>query len=157
VQFVDARDLAAWYIKMIEGGHTGVYNATGPQAPLSIAELLYGIRAVTSTPLSFTWVEAGFLDKHEVQAWTQMTVWVPPTEDEQGFARMDCSRAISKGLTFRPLADTARDTLEWWKTLPEERRAKPRAGLSPKREAAVLGAWHAREKPATPAAGDPEP
>ena len=72
-----------------------------------------------------------------------MTVWVPPEGEFAGFAAVDCSRAHAAGLTYMPLADTARDTLEWWSTLPEERRAGPRAGLPAEREAEVLEAWKA--------------
>jgi len=46
-------------------------------------------------------------------------------------------------LTCRPLAQTAADTLAWYRQLPEERQSKMRAGLAPEREAAVLAKWHA--------------
>jgi len=145
VQLVDARDLAAWMVRLAEERVMGVFNATGPASRLSIAEMLYGIRAVTTASVAFTWVDADFLAKHEVQPWVQMTVWVPPRDGMQGLAQVDCSKAIAAGLTFRPLAETARDTLEWHATLPEERRATPRAGCPPELEAEVLRAWHARE------------
>ena len=44
------------------------------------------------------------------------------------------------GLTVRPVADTARDTLAWLRETPDA----PRTGLSREREAGVLAAWHAR-------------
>jgi 2'-hydroxyisoflavone reductase len=56
--------------------------------------------------------------------------------------RINIQRAISKGLTFRRLADTARDTLAWFKSQPPERQAKLKAGLSSEREVEVLAAWH---------------
>jgi 2'-hydroxyisoflavone reductase len=34
--------------------------------------------------------------------------------------------------------------MDYWNSLPEERRAKPRAGLRPEREKEVLAAWHTR-------------
>jgi 2'-hydroxyisoflavone reductase len=49
---------------------------------------------------------------------------------------------LSKGLTFRPLDVTARDTLAWFKSLPQERQSHLKAGLSPEREAEVLAQWH---------------
>jgi 2'-hydroxyisoflavone reductase len=52
---------------------------------------------------------------------------------------------LSKGLTFRPLDVTARDTLAWFKSLPPERQAHPKAGLSSEREAEVLAAWKKKE------------
>ena len=36
--------------------------------------------------------------------------------------------------------------MDYWNSLPEERRAKPKAGLSAEKEKKVLAAWHAREK-----------
>jgi 2'-hydroxyisoflavone reductase len=56
------------------------------------------------------------------------------------------ARALATGLTFRPLATTARDTLAFWNALPAARRAQPRAGISPEREAAALEAWRAAQK-----------
>ncbi|HZL99372.1 MAG TPA: epimerase, partial [Planctomycetota bacterium] len=79
-----------------------------------------------------------------VAPWSDLPVWVPATGDEVGFSSIDCRKAIAAGLAFRPAVDTARDTLAWWQTLPEERRAKLRAGLSPEREAEVLAKWKAR-------------
>ncbi len=143
-QYIDARDLAEWYVHLVENGVTGTYSAVGPRSPLTIAELLYGIRAVTSADVSFTWVNADFLAEHEVRPWAHMTAWIPPRDGFQGFGRFDPSKAISKGLAYRPLAVTAKDTLDWWKGLPEERRAAPKAGLDPEREKEVLTAWHAR-------------
>src|SRR5439155_1427547 len=40
VQFIDARDLAEWTIRMAENRETGIYNATGPAKPLAIREML---------------------------------------------------------------------------------------------------------------------
>jgi 2'-hydroxyisoflavone reductase len=68
-----------------------------------------------------------------------MPVWAG-TED--GVTRTKISRALSKGLTFRPLDVTARDTLAWFKSLSQERQSHPKAGLSPEREAEVLAQWH---------------
>jgi 2'-hydroxyisoflavone reductase len=73
-----------------------------------------------------------------------MPVWVPPSGDTAGFARRNISRALSKGLTFRPLALTAQDTLNFYQSEPEAHKAKLRAGLAPDREKAVLAAWHGR-------------
>jgi 2'-hydroxyisoflavone reductase len=147
VQFIDGRDLAEWTIRMVEQGTTGVFNATGPRSLLTIAEMLYGIKAVTTSDAKFTWADAGFLEAQKVSPWGDMPVWVPPQGDSLGFARISIKRALEKGLTFRPLADTARDTLDWYKALPVERRAKMGAGIAPQRETEVLAAWHARKQP----------
>lgn len=146
VQIIDARDLAQWTIRMAEQRATGIYNATGPRAELSIAEMLHGIRASQSgdNVVDFEWVPADFLAQHNVRPWGDMPVWVPPTPDNAGFARVSIARAVEKGLTFRPLAVTARDTLEWFRTLPAERQAQLGAGLPAEREAEVLRLWQER-------------
>jgi len=145
VQNIDARDLAAFMVGLVEEpGHGGTYNATGPAERETFGEMLDGIRTALGSDAELTWVEAAFLAAHGVQPWSHMTNWVPPSGGSTGMLRVSIDRALAAGLTFRPLADTARDTLAWWKTLPEERRAKPLAGCPPELEREVLAAWHAR-------------
>ena len=144
VQMIDARDLAEWTIRVVEDGTVGTYNATGPQSRLTMSEMLGAIRGVMSTDAYLTWVDAPFLETQKVGAWMDMPVWVPPEGEERGFAQRDVRRAVAKGLTFRPLAVTAKDTLDFYNGEPEDRKAKLRAGLTPEREKAALAAWHAR-------------
>jgi 2'-hydroxyisoflavone reductase len=142
-QIVDVRDLSQFMVNLIEQEASGTYNATGPETPITLAGMLYGIRAITSSPVTFTWVDADFLQEHEVRGWMDMPLWVPPSPETRGFSAYDCSKAIDAGLRFRPLAETALDTLNWWKSLPEEERAL-RTGLAPEKEAEILRAWRAR-------------
>jgi 2'-hydroxyisoflavone reductase len=139
VQFIDARDLAEWTIRMAENRHTGIYNATGPSKPLGIGDMFDEIKGALKSNAEFTWVPASFLAQQKVEAWSDMPVWAG---DELGLARTKINHALAKGLTFRPLAETARDTLAWFKSLPQDRQSKLRAGLTPEREAEVLAAWH---------------
>ena len=142
VQYVDARDLAAWIVGAIERGTVGVFNATGPDSPLGIGAMLASCRNAAREPARLTWVAEKFLEEHKVSAWDDMPVWTGSTG---GFSRIDCTKAIRAGLRFRPADETARDTLAFWKTLPEERRKKLRAGISPERELEVLAAWKSRK------------
>jgi 2'-hydroxyisoflavone reductase len=73
-----------------------------------------------------------------------MPVWVPSSGETAGFARISNARAVKAGLTFLPMVETAKATLDWFSTQPAERRAKLRAGLTPEREATVLAAWKLR-------------
>ena len=146
VQFIDARDLAEWTIRMAESRTVGTFNATGPAQPLVMRDLLTGIAAATRSNAKLTWVPAEFLDAQQVSAWTDLPVWVPDEGDSAGFAQRRIDRALRAGLTFRPLATTAVDTLEWFRQQPEVRQAKPRTGLTPAREAEVLAAWKASTK-----------
>lgn len=147
-QIIDARDLAEWTIRMAEQRALGIYNATGPRSPMSMAEMLYGIRAVLpgSHDIKFTWLPVDFLTEQKVRGWSDMPTWLPMRADNQGWGRVSIARALAKGLTFRSLADTTRDTLAWFHTLPAERQATTRAGLKPEREAEVLAAWRARTR-----------
>jgi len=147
VQVIDARDLSEFIIRLAEDRVIGTFNATGPRAPLSMAEMIYGCRAAASgsNDVRFTWVDQKFLAEQKVNGWSDMPTWLPSTGDNQGWSRVSIARALEKGLTFRPLAVTARDTIDWFKTLPAERQGKMLAGLSPEREKAVLAAWHARQ------------
>lgn len=144
VQFIDTRDLGEWYVRLLEDDAVGTYNGVGPRSQMTIGGLLHGLRATVDNDISFTWVDADFLEQHEVAAWQEMTVWVPPLAEYAGFGSASIRRALDAGLTFRPLVETARATLGWWNGLDAERRAAPRAGLTADKEAKVLAAWHAR-------------
>jgi 2'-hydroxyisoflavone reductase len=144
VQIIDARDLSEWMIRLVENRVTGVYNALGPRTPRSFAELLHGIKAVTTAEATFTWVDADFLREHDVQPYREMPVWMPARDGREGFGRFDISREVALGLTFRPLAVTARDTLEYYHAQPPERQERLRAGITAKREVEVLKRWHER-------------
>jgi 2'-hydroxyisoflavone reductase len=146
-QFIDSRDLAEWMIRMAEMREFGTYNAIGPEKPLTIGEMLYGVKAVTTAGAQFTWVPWEFLQAQGVRPWTQMTVWQPPYGRTAGYQRRSAAKALTKGLTFRPLAVTAKDTLDWHRSRPAEEQAATLEGkingLSMKREAEVLSAWKA--------------
>ncbi|ODU42091.1 NAD-dependent epimerase/dehydratase family protein [uncultured Aquimonas sp.] len=144
VQFIDARDLAEWTIRMAEQRAFGAFNAMGPAYAMGMDQLLYGIQAVTGTAATFHWAPAEFLAEQNVSPWGDMPVWVPGQGESAGFSRHRNDRALAKGLSFRPLADTVAATLAWFDAQPEERRATLRAGIKPEREAEVLAAWRAR-------------
>src|SRR5712692_4202351 len=146
VQFIDARDLAEWTIRMVERGTTGTFNATGPKSKLTMGEMLEGIKKATKTESRFTWADADFLAAQKVRPWSDMPVWVPPRGDSAGFAEISIKKALDKGLTFRAIPDTSRATLYWFRKQAPERQAKLKAGLTPEREAEVLAAWHAKTK-----------
>lgn len=142
IQVIDARDLAEWTIRMAEEEVAGTFHATGQ--PLGIGAALEAMRPLAERPVSLTFVPADFLLEQGVRPWSDMPVWVPPHGDSAGFAQLDVSRATARGLTFRPLAATARDTLAWFRTLPGERQAALRAGISAEREAELLRGWKER-------------
>ena len=144
VQFVDVRDLSEFYVHLLENSTAGIFNTEAPGSELTTAGLVHGINAITSTPSTFHWVDWDFLlDAGEVPQGT-LAFWQPPRGRYLNYGRMDNSRAIEKGLRFRPLADIARDTLEWHRTRDAEVQDTLRAGLSREREAELLANWHRR-------------
>ena len=138
VQFIDARDLAEWTIRMAESRSFGDFNANGPDVELSTGAMLQDIRAVTGDACEFVEATTEFLMKHKVNAWSDLPVWVSGQGDTAAFHRRSTARAIAAGLTFRPVANTAADTLRWFQAQPATRQATLGAGLDAAREAELL-------------------
>ena len=143
VQFIDARDLAEWTVRMAETRTLGVFNATGPARVLTTKAMLEGIGKGVRSTARPVWVSTKFLDDHKVAAWSDLLVWVPGQGDTAGFARRKIDRALKAGLTFRLLETTAAETLAWFKTQLAARQATLKAGLTAAREAELLGQWKA--------------
>jgi 2'-hydroxyisoflavone reductase len=140
VQIIDVRDLCEWMVRLVENRTHGDFNGVGPGSRLSMAEMLYGIRAITSNPVNFNWVPVSFLREQNIESYSDMPIWIPGDP----LSSVDNSRATASGLTFRPLAVTAKDTLEWHKTRPAKEQAGLRIGIDAEREKAVLAAWNSR-------------
>ncbi|HYM82002.1 MAG TPA: SDR family oxidoreductase [Candidatus Limnocylindria bacterium] len=144
VQFVDGRDLAEWILRMAEGRKAGVFNATGPNPPVTLGELLEACRLVAGSDARFTWVDSAFLVERKVAPYSELPLWVP--EETQGFNAFNCRKAWAAGLSFRPLDETIRDTWKWDATRsPEQRMAGARAmipgPLGGDRERDLLDEW----------------
>lgn len=140
VQIIDVRDLCEWIVRLAENRTFGNFNGVGIGSPLSMAGMLYGIRAVTTSNVHFNWVPVPFLREHNVESYSDMPIWIPGDP----LSAVDNSLAMASSLTFRPLAVTAKDTLDWHKTRPAEEQAELRIGIKPDREKEVLAAWFAR-------------
>jgi 2'-hydroxyisoflavone reductase len=136
VQIIDVRDLSEFIVKLIQDHASGVYNTTGPDYELTIGRLLEVSKQVSGSDANFRWAPAEFLKEQNVAEWSDMPVWLPDIVENQGFSRVDVSKAIAAGLKFRPLEETVRDTLAWVRTRPVDHEW--RAGLTPEREAEVL-------------------
>ena len=141
IQFVDVRDLSEFYVHLLENSTTGIFNTEGPGSPLTTAGLVHGIKAITSTPSTFTWVDWDFLLDEGETPQGSLPFWRPPRGRFINYGRMDNRRAIDAGMTFRPLADIARDTLDWHRTRSAEQQEQLRVGISREREAALLEKW----------------
>jgi 2'-hydroxyisoflavone reductase len=158
VQIIDARDLAEWIIRLAENHTIGTFNATGPRSAMTMAEMVAGIRGALpgSLDVKFTWVASDFLESKKVQPWSNLPVWVPSEPGNEGRGRTSIEKAVAAGLTFRPLADTTKATLDWQNNRPAAERVFPRlikrpdgtetmsqTGLAPDKEKQLLAEWKA--------------
>jgi 2'-hydroxyisoflavone reductase len=139
VQVVDARDMAEWNVRMAEAGTTGVFNVNGPAGVLTMAEVIDACREAAGSEARPVWVPDEFLLEAGVGPWMELPLWIPENEGMAGFFSVDCSRAIAAGLTFRPILETARDTLAWARAREQSGEPwTPAAGLDPAKERGLL-------------------
>jgi 2'-hydroxyisoflavone reductase len=155
IQIIDARDLTRWTIQLVEQGTGGVFNGVGPETRMGMGDMLETARNTTGADAEFTWVSADFLQDQGAF----FPIWNAPTGEYSALHQVDGSRARAAGLTYRPVAETVRDTLEWWNGQDAERQSQMRAGLRVgdmgfgpaamevvlEHETALLEAWHSRE------------
>jgi 2'-hydroxyisoflavone reductase len=142
IQVIDVRDLAEWMVHLAETGTTGSFNACGPERRLTMGEVLEACKTASGSDAKFTWVNAEFLLKQGEDGDGSLPIWAPYQDKYKGFHTWSNARAIKAGLKFRPIATTAKDTLTWFRTLPQERQDKLKAGPSAEKEVAMLTAWH---------------
>jgi 2'-hydroxyisoflavone reductase len=138
VQFIDVRDLAQWIVHAAEVRLTGIYDGIGPT--LTRGEFLTECASALNASCTFTWVDRAFLEVQDVRRWAgprSLPMWLP-LPDFAGFLTRYTSPAREAGLTSRPVADTARDTLHWLRT-----SNGLVVGLTGDEEKDVLATWHA--------------
>jgi len=153
IQIIDVRDVADFIVHCLEERIFGIYNVTGPAKPLSMKAMVEEVRTGTHSQVEFTWIDNEFLGLHGVQD-GQFPLYVSPTGESAGLHRCNCSRALARGLTFRPLTTTAATCLEWYRTLPVnlQKATAPQFAERPGHEPwlgtekHLLDAWNERPK-----------
>jgi 2'-hydroxyisoflavone reductase len=150
LQYIDARDAAAWMLDVAAAGGSGAYNMVSRTGHATMGSLLEaGLRATGGDrhgDTRLTWVDPAFLDDRGIEAWTELPIWLPAEHEYRGMHHADVSRAHAAGLRCRPLTDTVADTWAWLLSVgkaPARRSDLPAPGLDPARERAALAAWHA--------------
>jgi 2'-hydroxyisoflavone reductase len=130
IQVIDVRDLAAFVVGLLERRVVNVFHAVAPYPALSFADFLGHIADGAG---------AAALDVH----WSEAHGRLPLSDADDGWSLMtaDPSRATAEGLTWRPLIETARDTLAW---VTHSRRnggyeQREGIGMSPEEEQEILG------------------
>jgi 2'-hydroxyisoflavone reductase len=152
-QIIDARDVAEWVLDMAAKAATGTFNVTGPAEPVPLRRVLETCREVSRSDARFTWVDSEFLQEQGVGPWLEMPLWLPAN---LGSLVAPTDRVLARGIRYRTLDSTVRETLEWAQAEPVPvqqldagGRQRPLGGLAPEKEAAVLQAWHSRARAAS--------
>jgi nucleoside-diphosphate-sugar epimerase len=138
VQLIDVRDLAAWIVTLAERRTGGDLDGIGEVTTLGA--LLAAVADGVGTEPRLTWVPAAFLAAREVAPWSgpdSLPLWLPRPEYD-GMLAHDAAPSVAAGLTLRPVAETARDTIAWLRATPDATRT----GIGREREAELLAAWH---------------
>ncbi len=138
IQWIDVRDLAMWMLRQVEARVTGVYNVSGPSAPMG--DLMKVLETITGGGPT-TWVAEDFLLARQVREWSDLPLWIATTTNWPAFSNANIERALATGLELRPWADTVRDTLDW----DRGRGAPPlKSGLAEARQQTLIAQWEAR-------------
>ena len=138
VELIDVRDLGNWLVEGCERRASGTFNASSE--PVTFGEVLAACG--DAEPV---WVDEQFLLDHGVGQWMELPLWIAGSEGD--FLQMSVAKAVDAGLGFRPLEETARDTLAWARATGAQLVTSTpygAAGLDPAKEAKVLEAWRAR-------------
>ncbi|MEV8586413.1 NAD-dependent epimerase/dehydratase family protein [Streptomyces sp. NPDC051180] len=149
LQYVDARDLAVWTLDAVAAGLSGPYNLISPAGHTTMGGLLDACVRVTGSDAELRWTSPEVLVAAGVEPWSELPVWVPPGEMYDALHAADVSRAVAAGLRCRPVEETVADTWAWLRSLggvAPQRPDRPRLGLAPEREAALLAELHAPAK-----------
>jgi 2'-hydroxyisoflavone reductase len=134
-QVIDARDMGAWMIGLLERGESGAFHAVGPSASFTWGEQLEAIAgSVAPDGTTLRWVDAAFLLEAQLDE-TALPLW-PGVDPDMLMMTADPAAALATGLTIRPLAETVRDTLAWTRTVEPAK-----SGLSAAHESELLGKW----------------
>ena len=135
LQVVDVRDLAAWIVRCVEAGTTGVVHGVGE--PTTVGGLVDASARVAGFAGEIALAGADWLLEHDVEQWSgprSLPLWLPASH--HGMGLMDDTHAVELGLDRRPLVETLADALadERDRGFDRERRA----GLSRSDELALL-------------------
>lgn len=142
-QLIDVRDLIEFMVKLAEEKRNGTYNCTGPAARMNWSTFVDTAVATVNPSARLTWIEDyAFLREHRI---TYAVPWMIPEGANEHHLQINNRKAVAAGLTFRPVATTVRDTLQWWNTsVPEARKTAARWPIPVEREVEALAAWKAR-------------
>ncbi len=142
LQYVDARDLAAWLLSGLSEGLTGAVDVASRSGHATTRGLLEACVAATGSDAELIWFSEAELEAAGAEPWTQLPCWVPEAGDFAGFLEADTALAARTGLVCRPVQDTVDDTWRWLQLggLPGQRADRDVHGLPAELERRLLAA-----------------
>ena len=141
LQYIDARDLAAFVLDAPTHGHTGAYNLVSPPGHTTMGELLDTANTTTGGHAHLRWTDPDTIAAAGIQPWTELPIWLPPGPDHDFMHGGDVTRALDAGLRLRPVADTVTATWNWLQSLdaePPRHDLRAALGLDPAKEQKLL-------------------
>ena len=140
VQYIDVRDLAEFMILCLERDVGGTFNTAGPAlAPTSMAEFVYGIRAITKHGRC---PSPGSMSRSSRTGRRGSRSGIRPRRGPcEGSRASDPTGPSQRGSSSAPSRSPLSDTLEWFRTVPEERRNQLQLNLE--RDRQLLEEWKA--------------
>ena len=141
-QYIDVRDLAMFMVHTLEQKLTDSYNLV--RQPFPWGEFLSACVRVADNDAELMWIPGEFLAEYELESWRQLQMWADADLPISGSLTWSATKALEAGLTIRPVEETIRDTVAWYKSLPADRQAAMRSGIPADKEAEVLHAWAER-------------
>ncbi len=138
LQYIDARDLAAWLLDAGRRGITGTFNTVSLPGHTSIGALLDEAVRVTGGTAGLVWLTPEQVAHAGVQGWTELPIWVPPTGELAALHDGDSRAAHDAGLRCRPMAETVADTWAWLQREGPPKRPRPDTGFGPDAERRLL-------------------
>jgi 2'-hydroxyisoflavone reductase len=140
LQYIDARDLAAWMLTAADRGLGGTFNTVSRSGHTTMGRLLETAVAVTGSNAELVWATPGQIEQAGIGAWTELPIWLPPDSEHIGLHLGDVTAAYAQGLTCRPVQETLADTWAWIQAegYPVSRPGRPAPGLDPGKERKLL-------------------
>jgi 2'-hydroxyisoflavone reductase len=142
LQYVDARDLAAWLLSGLSDGVSGAVDLASRSGHTTTQGLLDACVVATGSAAELVWVSETELAAAGAEPWSQLPCWVPEVGETAGFLEADTALAAETGLVCRPVQDTVNDTWHWLQQegMPPQREDRDIHGLPAELEQRLLSA-----------------
>ncbi|MCG9894097.1 MAG: hypothetical protein MH204_01305, partial [Fimbriimonadaceae bacterium] len=118
IQWIDVRDLAAFCLTLAREQGPGIWNACGPVDPSDLRSMV--LRMALAVNPETALVDADLTEESGIPM-------VMEGSEAHRLMRASNLKALEAGLRLRPVEETARDTLAWWRGQDRAPKVGPKA------------------------------